>query len=52
MELRLPIHAKHYYDGFPLCWGLETEGIFEATFDDAEVTCSDCIAYLKEFNDV
>jgi hypothetical protein len=47
LELHLLVHAKHWKDGFPLCWGDET-GTFEASWDDTEVTCPDCINYMKE----
>lgn len=48
MELNDPVHAKHYKDGYPLCWGIEETGIFEATYNEAEVTCEACLDYMKE----
>lgn len=47
-EVDLPIHAKHYKDGFPLCWPMAQEGLFEGTWDEGAVTCPDCIDYMKE----
>jgi hypothetical protein len=44
----LLVHAKHYKDGYPLCWELNQEGTFEASWDDTDVTCEECLEYLKE----
>lgn len=48
MELDLPVHAKHFKDGYPLCWDVDQEGLFEGTWDDTEVTCDECLDYMKE----
>jgi hypothetical protein len=48
MELDLPVHAKHFKDGFPLCWPMEQEGLFEGTWDDTQVNCPDCLKILEE----
>ncbi len=47
-ELMLPVHAKHYKDGYPLCWPMDQEGTFEGTWNDGEVTCRECITYMQE----
>lgn len=47
-ELDLPIHAKHYKDGYPLCWTMDQEGLFEASFNESDVTCQDCVDYMEE----
>lgn len=47
-ENNLLVHAKHYKDGFPLCWDEGESGTFESSWDDTEVTCKDCITYMKE----
>jgi hypothetical protein len=44
----LPVHAKHYKDGYPLCWPLDKNGTFEGSWDEKDVTCKDCIQYMKE----
>lgn len=44
----LPVHWKHFLDGFPLCWASDEIGTFEGTRKEAEVTCEDCLTYLKE----
>lgn len=48
VEPDIPVHAKHYKDGFPLCWKENQKGLFEASYNEGEVTCPDCIDYLKE----
>lgn len=47
-ELNAPVHAKHYKNGYPLCWPMDREGLFEATWNEAEITCKQCLAYMKE----
>lgn len=41
-------HSAHFYDGRPLCWTMDQEGRFNATKDEAAVTCEDC---KKELSD-
>lgn len=48
IDLNLAVHAKHYKDGYPLCWPMDQVGTFEASYNDGEVTCKDCIVYLQE----
>lgn len=49
-EVVLPIHAKHFKDGYPLCWDEDTRWtVFEASWDDAKVTCEKCIIYMQEY---
>lgn len=48
IETNLPIHAKHFKDGFPLCWDEGEMGTFEGTWDDTQVTCEKCKYYLEE----
>ena len=45
-EVVLPIHAKHFKDGYPLCWDEGQMGLFEGSWDDSLVTCKDCLYYL------
>lgn len=47
-EVDLPVHVKHYLDGYPLCWPMDKMGTFEASFDERDVTCKECIAILQE----
>jgi hypothetical protein len=47
-EVTLPVHAKHYKDGYPLCWPMDKMGTFEASFNDTDVTCKECLMYLEE----
>lgn len=47
-EKDLPIHAKRFKDGYPICWPIDKMGLFEGSFDEGEVTCLDCITYMKE----
>lgn len=47
MELHLVVHAKHFKDGFPLCWDEKQEGLFEGTWDDSLVTCKDCLVHMS-----
>lgn len=48
MELNIPVHAKHFKDGYPLCWPMDQEGLFEGTWDDAQVTCPECLKCLED----
>lgn len=41
------IHLRHFYDGYPLCWNYDQDGPFEGSYLDAEVTCSECLAWMK-----
>jgi hypothetical protein len=47
-EMNLVVHVKHFQDGFPLCWGVGQTGTFEASWNEAEITCQACLTYLKE----
>jgi hypothetical protein len=40
------VHSKHFKDGFPLCWSQDREGVFEGSYDDADVTCPDCRKHM------
>lgn len=42
-----PVHSRHFYDGYPLCWPMDREGEHTSTNVDADVTCTDCLAYMR-----
>ena len=42
------VHAKHYKDGYPLCWDMDQDGMFQGSWDDTEVTCQACKDELAE----
>lgn len=44
------VHLAHSIDGYPLCEVMDKDEDedFLASYDESEVTCSDCIRYLKE----
>lgn len=43
-----PVHKRHFQDGFPLCWDQHQDGTYKATSKEAEVTCPECINYMKD----
>lgn len=47
-ENDLPVHAKHFKDGYPLCWDMDEMGTFEASFDEGDVTCPDCRKIMED----
>jgi hypothetical protein len=43
----LPVHLKDATDGYPPCWMDLYQELFESSWNEADVTCQDCINYLK-----
>lgn len=47
-ELDLWVHLKDRTDGYPMCWSKGRMGLFEAAWNEADVTCPVCKRILKE----
>lgn len=43
-----PVHSAHFYDGYPLCWTYDQDGEHTSSRNDSEVTCPECLNYMKE----
>lgn len=43
-----PVHFAHFKDGYPLCWTYDQDGPHTSVHREEDVTCEDCLSYLKE----
>jgi hypothetical protein len=44
----VPVHLRHFSDGYPLCWDQDREGSFIGAYDEGRVTCPDCLKALAD----
>lgn len=48
-QLTPVVHLKHYLDRYPICWPMTKSGVFRGSDETEDVTCSECIDYIKEY---
>lgn len=42
------VHSAHFHDGYPLCWTYDDDGPHVSSYNDSEVTCPDCLGYMRD----